>query len=94
MTSTRIIIRLPAGVAAALRKPVETWNVFVLGDADLVVLDSKRLGPQEQRAAIENINAARPIVNTAATDRHITTELAGHVLTISFDAASLSGRQY
>jgi hypothetical protein len=65
--------RLPAGVAVALRKPVETWNVFVLGDAELVELDSKRLGPQEQQIAIENINAARPIVEPAAIDRHITT---------------------
>jgi hypothetical protein len=80
--------RLPAGVAAALRKPVETWNVFALGDEDLVELDSKRLGPQEQQTAIENINAARPIVEHAAIDRHITTEQTGHVLTASLEAAS------
>jgi hypothetical protein len=79
---------LPAGVATALRKPVETWNVFVLGDPDLVELDSKRLGPQEQQVAIENINAARPIVENAATDREITTEQTGNVLTASLQAAS------
>jgi hypothetical protein len=81
---------LPAGVAASLRKPVETWNVFVLGDADLVELDAKRLGPQEQQTAIENINAARPIVEIAAIDRYITTEQTGHVLTASLQAASSS----
>jgi hypothetical protein len=80
--------KLPLGVAAALRKPVETWNVFVLGDADLVELDAKRLGPQEQQTTIENINAARPIVDTAAIDRHITTEQAGRVLTATLQAAS------
>jgi hypothetical protein len=80
--------RLPAGVAAALRKPIETWNVFVLGDAELVELDSKRLGPQEQQTAIENINAAKPIVEPAATDRHITTEQAGRVLVATLQAAS------
>jgi hypothetical protein len=79
---------LPAGVAAALRKPVETWNVFVLGDPDLVELDAKRLGPQEQQTAIANIKAARPIVETAAIDREITTEQTGNVLTASLQAAS------
>ncbi len=79
---------LPAGVAAALRKPVETWNVFVLGDSDLVELDAKRLGPQEQQTAIVNIKAARPIVETAAIDRRITTEQTGDVLTASLQAAS------
>jgi hypothetical protein len=80
--------KLPASVAAAVRKPVETWNVFVLGDSDLVELDAKRLGPQEQRIAIENINAARPIVETAAIDREITTEQTGKVLTASLQAAA------
>jgi hypothetical protein len=80
--------KLPAGVAAALIKPVEIWNVFALGDEDLVELDSKRLGPQEQKTAVENIEAARPIVEHAAIDRHITTEQTGHVLTASFQAAS------
>jgi hypothetical protein len=77
---------LPEGVAAALRRPVETWNVFVLGDADLVELDLKRLGPQEQQTAIQNINAVKPIVETAAIDRHITTEQTGYVLTASLRA--------
>jgi hypothetical protein len=80
--------RLPTGVAAALRKPVETWNVFVLGDAELVELDSKRLGPQEQKTTVENINAAKPIVGPAATDRHITTERTGRVLAATLRAAS------
>jgi hypothetical protein len=80
--------KLPFGVATALRKPVETWNVFALGDEDLVELDAKRLGPQEQKTAVENIEAARPIVEHAAIDRQITTERTGHLLTASLQAAS------
>jgi hypothetical protein len=60
----------------------------VLGDPDLVELDAKRLGPQEQQTAIVNIKAARPIVETAAIDRRITTEQTGDVLTASLQAAS------
>jgi hypothetical protein len=81
--------KLPPSVAEALRRPVEAWNVFALGDPDLVELDAKRLGPQEQKAAVDNINAARPILETAALDRLITTEQAGKVLTASLKAAAV-----
>jgi hypothetical protein len=80
--------KLPPAVAEALRRPVETWNVFAIGDPELAELDSIRLGPQEQRAIVEKMNAARPIVQTAAVNREITTEQAGKVLSASLHAAS------
>jgi hypothetical protein len=80
--------KLPPAVAEALRRPVETWNVFAIGDADLVELDAIRLGPQEQMAIMEKIKAARPIVVMASVDREITTEQAGKVLNASLLAAS------
>jgi hypothetical protein len=81
--------KLPPSVAEALRRPVEAWNVFVLGDTDLVDLDAKRLGPQEQQSLLNDINAARPILENAASDRNITTEQAGNVLNASLHAASI-----
>jgi hypothetical protein len=83
--------KLPPSVAEALRRPVEAWNVFVLGDSDLVDLDAKRLGPQEQQSLLNDINAARPILEKAAVDRNITTEQAGKVLDVSLRAASARG---
>jgi hypothetical protein len=83
--------KLPPVVAEALRRPVEAWNVFVLGDPDLVKLDEKRLGPQEQQAVLNSIKAAKPIIENAANDRDITTEQAGKVLNASLRAASKPG---
>jgi len=80
-------LTLPAGVATALREPVQAWNIFVLGDPDLVELDAKRPGPREQQAAVENLNAAKPILENASIDREITTEHAANVLTSSLQAA-------
>ena len=68
--------------------PVEAWNIFTLGDSDLAELDAIRLGPQEQRGAIDTIDAARPILVQAALDRSITTEQAGKVVAASLKAAS------
>jgi hypothetical protein len=79
--------KLPPSLAEALRRTVETWNVFALGDSDLVELDAKRRGPQEQKATLEIIDAARPLVEAAALDRLITTEHAGSVLTATLKAA-------
>lgn len=80
--------KLPPAVAEALRRPVEAWNVFVLGDIDFVQLDAKRLGPQEQKSAINDINTAKSIVEGAAADRNITTEQTAKVLNASLHAAS------
>lgn len=80
--------KLPPSVAEAMRRPVEAWNVFVLGDADIVDLDAKRLGPQEQQSVINDINIARPIVESAAADRNITTEQTAKVLDAGLNAAS------
>jgi hypothetical protein len=82
--------KLPPSVAEALRRPVETWNVFALGDSKLAELDAKRLGPQEHQAIVDNINAARPIIEAAALNREITTEQAGKVVTATLRAASVS----
>jgi len=82
--------KLPLGVAEALRKPVETWNVFTLGDEELIELDAGRLGPKEQAATIENLQAARPILEIAAADRAITTDRAGKALTTSLKIADSS----
>ena len=75
--------KLPPSVAEALRKAVEGWNVFVLGDDDLTDLDARRIGPQEQADILRKIEAARPILETAAVDRQITTERAGKVLLVA-----------
>jgi hypothetical protein len=50
--------KLPPAVAEAMRRPVEAWNVFVLGDPDLVNLDTKRLGPQDDGDRIVGSAAA------------------------------------
>jgi hypothetical protein len=80
--------KLPAAVAEALRRPVKAWNVFVLGDLDLVDLDAKRLGPQEQQSVVNDIATARPIAESAAADRNITTEKTAKVLDAGLHAAS------
>jgi hypothetical protein len=80
--------KLPPAVAEAMRRPVESWNVFVLGDDDMVDLDAKRLGPQEQLSVASDIKTARPIVEGAAADRNITTEQTARVLDASLHAAS------
>ncbi len=82
--------KLPPGIAEALRKSVEAWNVFVLGDADLVEFDVRRVGPQEHTAILSNIRAARPIIEVAAADRSITTERAGKVLVAGLKSAEMS----
>jgi hypothetical protein len=82
--------KLPPSVAEALRRPIETWNVFALGDSKLVELDAKRLGPQEHQAIVDNINAARPIIEAAAANREIITEQAAKVVTATLRAASAS----
>jgi hypothetical protein len=82
--------KLPPSVAEALRRPVETWNVFALGDSDLVELDAKRLGPQEHQAILDNIMVARPIIEAAVLNREITTEQAGKVVAATLRAASAS----
>jgi hypothetical protein len=82
--------KLPDGVAGRLEQALQTWNVFVLGDADLSELDAGRFGPQERQTAIRNIEAAKPIIEPAAIDRNITTDQTGRVLEASLKSASLS----
>jgi hypothetical protein len=80
-------LKLPPGVAESLRNPIEAWNIFVWGDADLSVLDAKRIGPQEQHAIVHTLTTARPIVENAAESREITTEQAARVLSASLKTA-------
>ncbi|MCA3584575.1 MAG: hypothetical protein IOC90_11520 [Methylocystis sp.] len=60
--------KLPPACAAALRLPVETWNIVVLGDETLRQLDAKRLGPGERASEREKLQAAEPIVERATLD--------------------------
>lgn len=80
--------KLPPSVAEALRRPIEGWNIFVLGDADLMELDSARIGPQEQIDVQRHIAAATPILEPAALNRKLTTEKAGNVLAATLKAAN------
>lgn len=80
--------KLPPSVAEAMRRPVEAWNVFVLGDPNMVELDARRLGPQELQSVINDIKIAKPIIESAAADRNITTEQTAKVLDASLHAAS------
>lgn len=82
--------KLAPAVAEAMRRPVEAWNVFVLGDPDLVNLDAKRLGPQDQQSVVSDIETAKPIVQSAVADRNITTEQTAKVLDAGLHAASAS----
>jgi len=75
--------KLPPPVAEAFRRPVETWNIFVLGDSNLRELDAYRLGPQEQEEVRNALLAAMPVANAAAEDRHITTPKAAAVIKTS-----------
>jgi Leucine Rich repeats (2 copies)/Bacterial translation initiation factor IF-2 associated region len=79
--------KLPPATAEVLRRPVETWNIVVLGDPTLRELDAQRLGPQERQAAKDQIEAAKPILDAAADDRRITTTAAAATIKASLAAA-------
>jgi hypothetical protein len=79
--------QLPPAVAEALRRPVEAWNIFVLGDPDLLELDSHKIGPKEKDELSTQIAAAKPILELAVGDRGIITERAALAITISLKAA-------
>jgi hypothetical protein len=75
-------------VAEALRTPVETWNVIILGDRSLRELDRQRLGPREVAAIQNRLATATPLLQRAADNRQITTELAGNAIRFSLIAAN------
>jgi hypothetical protein len=82
--------KLPIVAAEALRRPVETWNVVVLGDITLRELDAQRLGPRENEAAKEQLDYAKLFVSAATQDRQITNIEAGAAIEASFAAANAS----
>ena len=81
--------RLPPNVAESLRRPVQEWNVFVFGDDELRELDDRRIGPREHDKILANIEAAKPLIETATSDRSITTEQAARVVSASIKTANL-----
>ena len=84
--------KLPPAVAESLRRPVETWNVVVLGDQILRELDSQRLGPQDVEPARNKLAAANPILLAAAHDKAITTTDAAAAIEASLAAARVPVR--
>lgn len=68
--------RLTPLVAETLRDLVDTWNVFVIGDARGRELDEIRLGPQEAETAKGIVTAAAPLVEAILHSENIATPLA------------------
>jgi hypothetical protein len=90
--------RLPPAVAESLRRPVQEWNIFVFGDEELRELDDRRIGPQERDVILANIEAAKPIIETATLDRNITTEQAAKVVdagvkSVDTDSTNINAKQ-
>jgi hypothetical protein len=83
--------KLPPDLAEALRDPIQVWNVFVLGDADLVSFDAMRFGPTEQKVVEQAWNAAQPFLSAAGKDRQITTVRAADAIDLTMKAAGVGG---
>jgi Leucine-rich repeat (LRR) protein len=79
--------KLPPALAEALRRPVETWNVVVLGDSVLLDLDARRVGPEDVERANEQLAMAEPIIAAAVVDRLITTSDAASAISAGLTAA-------
>jgi hypothetical protein len=67
-------------VAPLLRDLVETINVFVLGDPLLMELDAARPGPQELKAAKEELEAFTPVLTAIVGNPNVATEAASEAL--------------
>jgi hypothetical protein len=67
-------------VADKLIDLVETSNLFVLGDPNLLELDARRAGPQELTAAKIEVAAIKSVLSLAANDPIIVTEIAADVI--------------
>jgi shikimate kinase len=81
--------KLPPILAEALRRPIETWNVVVLGDPTLRELDSIRLGPNEAREGQDELLTAQQFIKAAADDPGIITSEAATALRAALAAAAL-----
>lgn len=73
--------RLLPVVAETLRDLVQTWNVFIAGDAKGRKLDELRPGPQEVEAGRKIIAAAAPIVEGLEGSQKIATPSAVETVT-------------
>lgn len=91
--------RLLDGVIAdKLTDIVQTANIFVSGDANLLELDARRSGPQELTAAKQEVAIIAPLVAKVASDRVMTAVLSGEVIkeqveNVSAAEDTLAGRQ-
>jgi hypothetical protein len=72
--------QLDGVVADKLTDLVETANLFVVGDPNLIDLDARRSGPQELAAAKAEVALAAPIIELAVADRRMTTAAAQEVV--------------
>lgn len=81
--------------AELLRDIIETFNLFIVVDPKGAELDRRRLGPDDRFAAAEELELAKPIVETAgeiATDE--TMDVLGEQLDAAVDAPeTLDGDQ-
>jgi hypothetical protein len=79
--------KLPPACAAALRLPVETWNITTISDATLMVLDAARLGPGERIKEQAKIEAASPVIASATANPVVMLEEAARAVTATIEAA-------
>ena len=83
--------KLPPAVGEALRRPIESWNIAVLGDPVLRDLDARRLGPQESELNQAQVTATRPLLEAAANDRGVTTLEAAAALRTTLEVSATAG---
>jgi hypothetical protein len=83
-TDPAILSRL---VAAMLRDLVESYNIFIIGDAEGRQLDQLRLGPQERVQAQALIDLAAPIAAAIQESIGLATASAKETLREQFEAA-------
>ena len=77
----------PTFVAEMLRDLVESYNIFIAGDATGRELDEVRLGPQERHAARAVVHAALPIVEAVQASEGLATASAVEALTEKIEGA-------
>ena len=63
--------KLAPEFSEALRDPLETWNVLVVGDPILRQRDQERLGPREREEVKTELVAASPFLEKAKDNRKI-----------------------
>lgn len=85
-------------IAGKLTDIVQTANIFVSGDANLLELDARRSGPQELAAAKQEVAIIAPLVAKVASDRVMTAVLSGEVIkeqveNVTAAEDTLAGRQ-